>query len=218
MIDIDTLLALQSSPAPDSWQDIAETLKGIHTGIQNNKSLLFSLIGIIIGGLITLSGIFISRTTSARQERKALKGILEDLYRHFHANILVLDKIDLDKGIPSRLYLGRFKVDDASMVFCDDICNSIKRKHLHEFNQLRLIYRNGNIELDVVCEYLVSGRYDKTVMRQYMDLVRIRQERLRKATRKFRISMEKGKEDRINFMDAVPTPDEIVYEEQKQIL
>jgi hypothetical protein len=180
---IDFLQTLQTSP--DSWGDIARSLKGIHEAVSDNKSLLYSLLGIIGGGILSLVTMFITRTTSKRDERKALRGVLYDLQRHFHANMRVLDRIDPSMGCPSKVYFARFRVDDASMVFHDGICNSVKRKHLKRFNELRLLYRNGNIEAGVVCDYVESDNYDPEVMQQYLDMLRARQVRLRRETQKF---------------------------------
>lgn len=145
-------------------------------------SILAAVISLL--GLATTIWIF---HHNGKQNRNAIKLVMEDLLRHFKANLAVYDMIELDKGKPSSVYFSKCKIDETCLVFNVDTYKSIKPAYLPMFNRLRLNYRNGNLEMDAICEYLKKccGEYSVAVMEQYIWIARERQMKLHEKTSEF---------------------------------
>jgi hypothetical protein len=176
--------------------DIAAPLHKIHNaGLVDTRIALWALWVAAAGVIIALVAALITNYYQKRQERNALKGVLEDLLRNFRTTEAISRRIDLDTGIPSSIHFGKFKLDDVCLVFDPETCKNIKRKYLPMFNRLRLKYRNNNIEMDAACEYLKRSDFDKDVMKKYLEIARNRQNELYGLTAEFLDKHYKGKYD-----------------------
>ncbi len=162
--------------------EIADPLHKIHDSGQFDTQIALWALGVTAVGVVIA---LVAHLYRKRQERNALKGILEDLLRNFKTTEAISRRIDLDKGIPSGIHFSKFKLDDVCLVFDPEICKNVKRKYLPMFNRLRLKYRNNNIEMDAVCDYLRREDFDREVMKGYLEIARNRQSELYRLTAEF---------------------------------
>lgn len=144
---------------------------------QNTKQshldiIISGLIGGVIGGAITfffqLVSIRVIKNSTNTNELQLLFGEIKDIKRHCNANLEVLDKIDLSKGIPSQMHFKKMKVSYYSIVCSTETFKAIKPVHANLIYDLKLILRNVDIEIDTVVQYLADHRYDSKIMLRYI--------------------------------------------------
>jgi hypothetical protein len=170
--------------------DIAAPLHKIHEAGAEDTFVAWCAFWVAVFGVVIAVGaaVFTYYIPSRRRkelEQGALKGVMEDLLRHFKMNQTVCHAIDLDTGIPSSIHFRRMKVDDNSLVFDLETHKNIRKEYFHHFNRLRLNYRNSNIDLEAACNYLDREDYDKAVMKNYLAVVLERQQKLQRLTYEF---------------------------------
>ncbi len=56
-------------------------------------------------------------------------------------------------GLATTIWMFHHKIDETCLVFNVDTYKSVKPQYLPMFNRLRLNYRNGNLEMDAICDY-----------------------------------------------------------------
>lgn len=175
------------------------------------SDVIISIVAAMISLFSLIATIWIFRH-NGRQNRRAIKHVMEDLLRHFKINLDIYDMMDLSRGKPSSAHFSKCKIDESSLIFNVDTYKSIKPKYLPMFNKVILNYRNGNLEIDAICSYLKNSgdKYDLKVMKQYVDIMaKERQKKLYAKTKEF-LEAHYGHYNEKNGHGVLP---EIIYEE-----
>lgn len=116
------------------------------------EDLDFRIWMLLFGGVLSLIALvskpWIEAAWRGSQEKKALKGELEDLIRHMDANRKVLDTMDFDKGMPLNMHFRKLSIPDTIILFSDDAFRHLPPKWQQNVFQLRLMIRNFNLEIE----------------------------------------------------------------------
>lgn len=151
----------------------AVTEKNSLSPIQSHLDIIISgLIGGIIGGSISfcfrLVYMIVVKNSTNANELQLLFGEIKDIKRHCNANLEVLNKIDLSKGIPSQMHFKKMKVSYYSIICSTETFKAMKPVHANLIYDLKLIIRNIDIEIDTIIQYLTDPHYNSKTMLKYI--------------------------------------------------
>lgn len=102
-------------------------------------------------------------------ERRLLLAELMDVCRHCLSNLDALNRIDLDRGIPSVVHFHKIKIIDSSILFSSETYRNINTAHSSLIYRLRVVVNNLNIEAATIIAYLGKEMVDREVLQTYIE-------------------------------------------------
>lgn len=152
---------------PAASEKTSQDAKQSHSDI-----IMTGLIGGVIGGTISfffrIAHMKYLKNSNNTNELQLLFGEMKDIKRHCNANLEVLNKIDLSKGIPSQMHFKKMKVSYYSIICSTETFKAIKPVHANLIYDLKLIIRNIDIEIDTIIQYLADPHYNIKTMLKYI--------------------------------------------------
>ena len=133
------------------------------------------------GGLVLLLvSYIIKRNFDKYFEKNKVVDELKDLYRHFHRNGEVLEKIigEVDRHPDKKIsptHLQKLKViETTTLLFQAETLRNVSPIYIRRLSELKMLFRNANIEADGVIAFLESDNYNLTTLKEYLDLLQAR--------------------------------------------
>lgn len=130
-----------------------------------------SLLKIVLVGLaalLTVATKLVNDWMLAEKELRQVIAELSDLRRHFGENVKIIKAMDINRGIPSAMHFEKMKTPEDSIVFSPETFRRIKSEHAELIHEIRLIVRNGNIELSEVIAYSKSDKCSPLTLTEYL--------------------------------------------------
>ncbi len=144
---------------------------------EENPTAWAAFIGALASILVNFVWYFVSRRINIFREITLIKGELNDLVRHFKANVSIVEAIDLEQGIPSLLHIRKLAVYEDSIIFSKESYRLTNKKRLNHLYRLKTELRNINVEVDAIHQYVQDGAVDKKILQEFLDYMHAKFER-----------------------------------------
>lgn len=161
---------------------------------------MMTIIASFTGAIFALIFSMILTNQNRKIKKRQLLSFGYDMLRHCWRNAIVLSAINVDRTKYSPRHILKIKELDQSCSFflSLDTLNAIPKNLVSDFHTLQLHIKNIYVDVDVTAAYLSSPRYNRQVMKQYLDALINRQSHLANMT----FSFMKKIDPNITFMDA----------------